>query len=236
MTYIMGQMRGAGKVAQLFGISIPAGVIAGAALFCLRWLGRHERDYVHAGGSYCVMAFAYTIPAIFIAMALTGNVVPQLGLIGNYTAGGESVPFLDKLNAINTELGFAEYTSGKLSTINMFCITAALMCGTAGLPHVIVRFFTVKDVKAVRTSACWTLGFIAVIYLTAPTIVAFSRVNLVDKLHNTPYTEVPGWFQEFEKRARWPGWTRMVTGVCNISVRRNRSRVVSRCFRAGALS
>lgn len=109
------------------------------------------------------------------------------------------MPFLQKLNHINTELGFAEYTSGNLSTINMFCITAALMCGTAGLPHVIIRFFTVKNVRAVRTSAAWTLSFIAVIYLTAPTIGAFSRVNLIEKLHNTPYAEAPSWFQEFEE-------------------------------------
>ena len=108
------------------------------------------------------------------------------------------MPFLEKLNSINAELGFAEYTSGKLSTINMFCITAALMCGTAGLPHVIVRFFTVKDVKSVRRSACWTLLFIAVIYLTAPAIGAFARVNLIEELHNTAYSEVPSWFQEFE--------------------------------------
>jgi cation/acetate symporter len=148
---------------------------------------------------YCVMAFAYTIPAIFIAMAMTGNVLPQIGLISDYTAGGEAVPFLEKLNNINTQLGFAEYTSGKLSTINMFCITAALMCGTAGLPHVIVRFFTVKNVSAVRKSACWTLLFIAVIYLTAPAIGAFARVNLVEKLHNTSYQEAPYWLQEFEE-------------------------------------
>jgi cation/acetate symporter len=121
-----------------------------------------------------------------------------MGLIGSYTAGGESVPFLEKLNNINTDLGFAEYTSGKLSPVNMFCITAALMCGTAGLPHVIVRFFTVKNVSAVRKSACWTLLFIAVIYLTAPTIGAFARVNLVEKLHDTPYVEAPYWVQEFE--------------------------------------
>jgi cation/acetate symporter len=102
---------------------------------------------------YCVMAFAYTVPAIFIAFALTGNVLPQLGLIGTVDCPDGPVPFLEKLNAINRELGFSEYTAGRLSTLNLVCITAALMCGTAGLPHVIVRFFTVKDVRAVRTSA-----------------------------------------------------------------------------------
>ena len=102
------------------------------------------------------------------------------------------------MNNINTELGFAD-TSGKLSTINMFCITVALMCGTAGLPHVIVRFFTVKNVIAVRKSACWTLLFISVIYLTAPAIGAFARVNLILKLHDTPYQEAPYWLKEFEE-------------------------------------
>ena len=201
MTYIMGQMRGVGVVfSQLFGISIPAGVIVGAAIvFFYAGIGGMKGITYTQVAQYCVMAFAYTIPAVFIAMALTGNVVPQLGLIGDYTAGaGDPVPFLEKLNNINTELGFKEYTSGKLSTLNMFCITAALMCGTAGLPHVIVRFFTVKNVKSVRKSACWTLLFIAVIYLTAPTIGAFSRVNLIEKLHNTLYKEAPAWLQDFE--------------------------------------
>lgn len=200
MTYIMGQMRGVGVVfSQLFGISIPAGVLTGATIvFAYAGLGGMKGITYTQVAQYCVMAFSYTIPAIFIAMALTGNVIPQLGLIGDYTAGASAVPFLEKLNSINAELGFAEYTSGKLSTINMFCITAALMCGTAGLPHVIVRFFTVKDVKSVRRSACWTLLFIAVIYLTAPAIGAFARVNLIEELHNTAYSEVPGWFQEFE--------------------------------------
>jgi cation/acetate symporter len=109
------------------------------------------------------------------------------------------VPFLEKLNSINTELGFRKYTDGSLAKLDMFCITAALMCGTAGLPHVIVRFFTVKNVKAVRRSACWTLSFIAVIYLTAPTIGAFARVNLIGELHNTSYKETPAWFQDFEE-------------------------------------
>ncbi|MGJ8641465.1 MAG: sodium:solute symporter family protein [Opitutaceae bacterium] len=201
MTYIMGQMRGVGVVfSQLFGIGIPAGVIIGASIvFFYAGLGGMKGITYTQVAQYCVMAFAYTIPAIYIAIALTDNFIPQLGLIGDYTADGLAVPFLQKLNSINQELGFAEYTSGKLSTTNMFCITAALMCGTAGLPHVIVRFFTVKNVGAVRKSACWTLLFIAVIYLTAPTIGAFSRVNLIDKLHNTSYTEVPAWFQEFEE-------------------------------------
>lgn len=200
MTYIMGQMRGVGVVfSQLFGIGIPAGVLTGASIvFFYAGLGGMKGITYTQVAQYCVMAFAYTIPAIFIAMALTGNVIPQLGLIGNYTADVEVIPFFEKLNNINLELGFQEYTAGKLSKINMFCITAALMCGTAGLPHVIVRFFTVKNVGAVRKSACWTLLFIAVIYLTAPAIGAFSRVNLISNLHQTSYTEAPAWFKDFE--------------------------------------
>ena len=201
MTYIMGQMRGVGVVfSQLFGIGIAAGVLIGAGIvFLYAGLGGMKGITYTQVAQYCVMAFAYTIPAIYIAIALTNNFIPQLGLIGHFTAGDQPVPFLEKLNNINIELGFSQYTSATMSTIDMFCITAALMCGTAGLPHVIVRFFTVKNVRAVRKSACWTLGFIAVIYLTAPTIGAFSRVNLIQNLNGKKYTEAPGWFKEFEQ-------------------------------------
>lgn len=201
LTYIMGQMRGVGIVfSQLFGMEIWLGVIVGAAIvFFYAGLGGMKGITYTQVAQYTVMAFAYTLPAIFIALTLTGNIIPQLGFIGNYTAGGESVPFLEKINNINAELGFTNYTDGSLSTIDMFCITAALMCGTAGLPHVIVRFFTVKDVKSVRKSAYWTLSFIAVIYLTAPTVGSFARVNLIEKLHNTPYAEAPAWMKDFEK-------------------------------------
>jgi cation/acetate symporter len=201
LTYIMGQIRGVGLVfSQLFGIEIATGVIVGGAIvFFYAGLGGMKGITYTQVAQYCVMAFAYTIPAIFIAIALTNNFIPQLGFIGDYTAAEGAVPFLEKLNTINTGLGFSKYTDGSLSKIDMFCITAALMCGTAGLPHVIVRFFTVKNVKAVRTSACWTLSFIAVIYLTAPTIGAFSRVNLIENLNNKSYSETPDWFQEFEE-------------------------------------
>ena len=200
MTYIMGQMRGVGVVfSQLFGIGIPAGVIVGATIVVFyAGLGGMKGITYTQVAQYCVMAFAYTIPAVFISIMITNQPFPQLGLIGNYSLNGETVPFFEKLNRINTELGFQEYTTGKLSMLNMFCITAALMCGTAGLPHVIVRFFTVKSVQAVRNSACWTLIFIAVIYLTAPAIGAFARLNLIEELHDTPYGEAPAWLQEFE--------------------------------------
>lgn len=199
LTYIMGQMRGVGVVfSQLFGVSIPLGVfIGGAIVFFYAGLGGMKGITYTQVAQYCVMAFAYTIPAVLIAMTLTGNFLPQLGLIGT-TVGPDPMPFLEKLNNINLELGFNEFTSGTMSKLNMFCITAALMAGTAGLPHVIVRFFTVKDVRAVRTSCCWTLVFIGVIYLTAPAVGAFARVNLIENLHDTSYTEVPAWFQEFE--------------------------------------
>ncbi|MDF1752575.1 MAG: cation acetate symporter [Verrucomicrobiales bacterium] len=198
MTYIMGQMRGVGVVfSNLFELSIPAGVIIGAGIvFFYAGLGGMKGITYTQVAQYCVMAFAYTIPAIFAALTLTGNVVPQLGLIGNAVEGG--TPILEKINNINTELGFSEYTQGSLSKMNMFFITAALMIGTAGLPHVIVRFFTVKNVKSVRQSACWTLAFIAVIYLTAPAVGVFARINLIEKLHNTEYANAPAWFSKFE--------------------------------------
>ena len=200
MTYIMGQMRGVGVVfSQLFSIEISSGVIVGALIvFFYAGLGGMKGITYTQVAQYCVMAFAYTIPAFYIAIALTGNFIPQVGFIGEYIADGDPVPFLEKLNNINQELGFAKYTDGSMTMVDMFCITTALMCGTAGLPHVIVRFFTVKNVKAVRKSACWTLAFIAVIYLTAPTIGAFSRVNLITQLNGIQYSEAPDWFARFE--------------------------------------
>jgi len=207
LTYIMGQMRGVGVVfSQLFNIGIPLGVLIGASIvFLYAGLGGMKGITYTQVAQYCVMAFSYTIPAIFIAIAMTNNVIPQLGFIGEYTNSEPAVPFLVKLNQINADLGFSYYTSGSLSRIDMFCITAALMCGTAGLPHVIVRFFTVKNVKAVRTSACWTLSFIAVIYLTAPTIGAFARVNLIESLDGKNKEELPSWFAQFEetKQMAW---------------------------------
>ena len=203
MTYIMGQMRGVGLVfSRLFDIEIWLGVLIGAAIvFFYAGLGGMKGITYTQVAQYCVMVFAYTIPAVFISILLTGQVVPQLGLIGDFTKGDvDPTPLLTKLNDLNVELGFAKYTDGSLPKLDMFCITAALMCGTAGLPHVIVRFFTVKSVKAVRTSACWTLLFIAVIYLTAPAVGAFARTNLMSEVHTTPYANAPGWFKNWEDR------------------------------------
>ena len=200
LTYIMGQMRGVGIVfAQLFGIEVWAGVLMGSGIvFFYAGLGGMKGITYTQVAQYIVMAFSYTLPAIYIAITLTGNFIPQLGFIGDYKGLEGYVPFLEKLNNINTELGFAKYTDGSMSKIDMFCITAALMCGTAGMPHVIVRFFTVKDVQAVRKSAYWTLAFIAVIYLTAPTVGSFARVNLIESLHNKEYAKAPAWMKEFE--------------------------------------
>jgi len=203
MTYIMGQMRGVGLVfSRLFDIEIWLGVLLGAGIvFFYAGLGGMKGITYTQVAQYCVMVFAYTIPAIFISMLLTGNVVPQLGLVGDFTKeGGDAVPLLTKLNTLNSELGFSQYTDGSLGRLDMFCITAALMCGTAGLPHVIVRFFTVKSVKAVRSSACWTLLFISVIYLTAPAVGAFARTNLLTEIHGTRYVEAPAWFKNWEDR------------------------------------
>lgn len=203
MTYIMGQMRGVGLVfSRLFDIEIWAGVLIGAAIvFFYAGLGGMKGITYTQVAQYCVMVFAYTIPAVFISMLLTGNVIPQLGLIGDFTKGDAApVPLLTKLNELNESLGFSRYTDGSISKLDMFCITAALMCGTAGLPHVIVRFFTVKSVKAVRHSACWTLACIAIIYLTAPAIGAFARTNLMSEIHETRYSETPDWFTNWEDR------------------------------------
>ena len=203
MTYIMGQMRGVGLVfSRLFNIDVSAGVIIGAGIvFFYAGLGGMKGITYTQVAQYCVMVFAYTIPAVFISMLLTGNVLPQLGLIGDFTKdGADPVPLLTKLNQLNVDLGFPTYTDGSITKIDMFCITAALMCGTAGLPHVIVRFFTVTSVRAVRRSACWTLACIAVIYLTAPAIGAFARTNLISEVHGTPYENAPGWFRNWEDR------------------------------------
>jgi cation/acetate symporter len=205
MTYIMGQMRGVGLVfSRLFSIDVSTGVIIGSTIvFFYAGLGGMKGITYTQVAQYCVMVVAYTIPAIFISLLLTGNVVPQLGLIGDFTGGEQAMPLLDKLNGLNEELGFSLYTSSNLGTLDMFCITAALMCGTAGLPHVIVRFFTVTDVKSVRTSACWTLAFIAVIYLTAPAIGAFARTNFITEVNEKTYrgeNQVPDWFKNWESQ------------------------------------
>ena len=204
MTYIMGQMRGVGIVfSRLFAIEIWQGVlIGGGIVYFYAGLGGMKGITYTQVAQYCVMVFAYTIPVIFISMIITGNVVPQFGLIGDFVKEGQehSQPLLDKVNQISTDLGFNEYTKGSGNTLDLFCITAALMVGTAGLPHVIVRFFTVKNVKAVRKSAYWTLGFIAIIYLTAPALGMFARTNFIEEINEKKYQDAPQWFKNWESQ------------------------------------
>ncbi|HAU60149.1 MAG TPA: cation acetate symporter [Opitutae bacterium] len=204
MTYIMGQMRGVGIVfSRLFGIEIWMGVlIGGGIVYFYAGLGGMKGITYTQVAQYCVMVFSYTIPVIFISLIITGDAVPQLGLIGNYIKDGaeNAQPLIQKINQISTDLGFQEYTASSSNTLDMFCITAALMIGTAGLPHVIVRFFTVKNVRAVRKSAYWTLSFIAVIYLTAPALGIFARTNFVEEINQKKYQNAPNWFKNWESQ------------------------------------
>ena len=204
MTYIMGQMRGVGIVfSRLFDIEIWMGVIIGAGIvFFYAGLGGMKGITYTQVAQYCVMVFAYTIPVFFISLIITGNAIPQFGLVGDYVKDGaeNAVPLIDKINQISTDLGFSKYTENTSNTLDLFCITAALMVGTAGLPHVIVRFFTVKNVKAVRKSAYWTLSFIAVIYLTAPALGMFARTNFIEEINGKKYQEAPEWFKNWENQ------------------------------------
>ena len=204
MTYIMGQMRGVGIVfSRLFDIEIWMGVIIGAGIvFFYAGLGGMKGITYTQVAQYCVMVFAYTIPVFFISLIITGNAIPQLGLIGNYIKDGaeNTIPLIEKINQISTDLGFSKYTENTSNTLDLFCITAALMVGTAGLPHVIVRFFTVKNVKAVRKSAYWTLSFIAIIYLTAPALGMFARTNFIEEINEKKYQEAPEWFKNWENQ------------------------------------
>ena len=202
MTYIMGQMRGVGIVfSRLFDIEIWMGVIIGAGIvFFYAGLGGMKGITYTQVAQYCVMVFAYTIPVFFISLIITGNAIPQFGLVGDYIKDGteNAVPLIDKINQISVDLGFSKYTENTSNTLDLFCITAALMVGTAGLPHVIVRFFTVKNVKAVRKSAYWTLSFIAIIYLTAPALGMFARTNFIEEINQKKYQEAPEWFKNWE--------------------------------------
>ena len=204
MTYSMGQMRGVGIVfSRLFDIEIWMGVlIGGGIVFFYAGLGGMKGITYTQVAQYCVMVFSYTIPVIFISMIITGNVIPQFGLIGDYVKDGaaQTQPLIEKINQISLELGFSEYTANTSNKLDLFCITAALMVGTAGLPHVIVRFFTVKNVRAVRKSAYWTLSFIAVIYLTAPALGMFARTNFIEEINERKYQNAPDWFKNWENQ------------------------------------
>ncbi len=197
-TYVAGQMRGVGLVFSRFlEVDINTGVIIGMiiVLFYAVLGGMKGITYTQVA-QYCVLIFAFMVPAIFISIQMTGNPIPQLGFGGVDENG---VYLLDKLDGLHKELGFAEYTSGSKSTLDVFFITAALMVGTAGLPHVIVRFFTVKRVVDARKSAGWALLFIAILYTTAPAIAVFSRTNLIETVSNNEYDKLPSWFNNWEK-------------------------------------
>ncbi|GAL65818.1 sodium:solute symporter family protein [Jejuia pallidilutea] len=196
-TYVAGQMRGVGIVfSQFLQVDINLGVIIGmAVVLTFALLGGMKGITYTQVAQYCVLIFAFMVPAFFISMQMTGNIIPQIGM-GGTLEGGEFL--LDKLDKLHTELGFNEYTSGTKSTWDVFAITLALMTGTAGLPHVIVRFFTVPKVKDARKSAGLALLFIAILYTTAPAIAVFSRTNLIETVSNKPYTEIPEWFKNWE--------------------------------------
>ncbi len=198
-TYVTGQMRGVGVVFSRFlEIEIFWGVFIGmVVVFTYAVLGGMKGITYTQVAQYCVLIFAYLLPAIFIAITLTGNVIPQVGF-GAEVKGEEGVFLLDRLNGLNRDLGFSAYTSGSKSTIDVFFITAALMIGTAGLPHVIIRFFTVPKVSDARLSAFWALLFIAILYLTAPAVAAFARTNFLQTVSNTAYSNAPEWFKNWE--------------------------------------
>lgn len=217
-TYIAGQMKGVGVAFSSFlGVPFNVGIFIGSAIvFFYAVLGGMKGITYTQVAQYVVLIFAYTVPAIFISLQITNNPIPQLGFIGN--AAGTDISLLEKLNTVVTDLGFTEYTSTTKSKLDVFCITAALMFGTAGLPHVIIRFFTVSSAQAARKSAGWALMFIALLYTVAPAVGAFARMNFVDTVNEATYIAddenyeeraeaiisgggkpVPRWYKDWEK-------------------------------------
>ncbi len=197
-TYVAGQMRGVGIVfSRYLEVDIDTGVYIGMAivLFYAVLGGMKGITYTQVA-QYCVLIFAFMVPAIFISFQMTGNPIPQLGFGG---AAEDGIYLLDKLDGLSQELGFHEYTSGSKDMIDVFAITVALMVGTAGLPHVIVRFFTVPRVKDARVSAGWALLFIAILYTTVPAVAVFARIKLIETVSNAEYAELPEWFGNWEK-------------------------------------
>jgi cation/acetate symporter len=209
VTYVIGQMKGVGVAfGRFLEVDFEVGVMVGMGIvFVYAVLGGMKGITYTQIAQYCVLIFAYTVPAIFISLNLTGVFLPQIGL-GGSMADGSGVHLLDKLDMVVTDLGFAAYTAQKWPTINVFLLTLSLMIGTAGLPHVIVRFFTVPKVADARTSAGWALVFIAILYTTAPAVGAMARLNLMDTIQtgevgspdgNLVYEERPQWFKNWEK-------------------------------------
>ena len=208
ITYVIGQMKGVGVAFGRF-LEVPFEVGVGVGMgivFIYAVLGGMKGITYTQIAQYCVLIFAYTVPAIFIALNLTGNPIPQLGL-GSTMTDGSGMAMLDKLDMVVTDLGFAAYTAQKGSTLNIFLLTMSLMIGTAGLPHVIVRFFTVPKVSDARVSAGWALVFIAILYTTAPAVGAMARLNLMNTIQsgevgavdgNMVYEQRPAWFKNWE--------------------------------------
>ena len=192
-------MRGVGVVFSRFlQVEIEWGVIIGMAIvFLYAVMGGMKGITYTQVAQYCVLIFAFMVPAIFISLQLTGHFFPQLGFGATLTDAPDTY-LLDRLDGLNQELGFNAYTNGSKSMIDVFCITAALMVGTAGLPHVIVRFFTVPRVRDARLSAGYALIFIAILYTTAPAIAAFARTNLISTINDKAYTDLPQWFRNWE--------------------------------------
>ena len=205
-TYVAGQMRGVGVVFSRFlEVPVEQGVLIGMALvFIYATLGGMRGITYTQVAQYVVLIIAYLIPAVAISYKITGNPIPQLGF-GDQIASGEHAGryLLEALDGIHRDLGFPEYTAafvpGKKPMIDVLAITAALMIGTAGLPHVLIRFYTVKSARAARWSAMWALVFIAILYTTAPAVATFARVNMIETLHQTPYDEAPAWFKTWEE-------------------------------------
>ena len=198
-TYVAGQMRGVGIVFSRFlEVDINLGVVIGMGIvFFYAVLGGMKGITYTQVAQYCVLIFAYLVPAIFISLMLTGNPLPMLGL-GSTLDDGSGDYLLDRLDGLTAELGMTAFTEGSKSTVDVFFIMAALMAGTAGLPHVIVRFFTVPRVRDARISAGYALVFIALLYTTAPAVAAFARLNIIDKVDGMAYSDAPGWFSRWE--------------------------------------
>ena len=198
-TYVAGQMRGVGIVFSRFlEVEITTGVLIGMGIvFFYAVLGGMRGITYTQVAQYCILIFAFLVPAIFLSMLMTGIPIPQLGF-GSMLNDGSNIYLLERLDQLSSELGFGAYTEGNKSTVDMFFITAALMVGTAGLPHVIVRFFTVPKVRDARISAGYALVFIAILYSTAPALAAFARVNLINTVNSAEYKNTPSWFKNWE--------------------------------------
>ncbi len=199
-TYVAGQMRGVGVVFSRFlEVDINLGVLIGMGIvFFYAVLGGMKGITYTQVAQYCVLIFAYMVPAVFISILMTGNIIPQLGFGSELNDSFGGGYLLDRLDGLHEELGFTAYTESVRSSIDVLFITGALIMGTAGLPHVIIRFFTVPSVRAARKSAGYALLFIAILYTTAPAIAAFARTNLINTVSNAEYSSMPSWFRTWE--------------------------------------